>query len=81
MFRARRVDAQRLIWVKSLKSRDRPWFNQSTIERLSLSSSNLQSWLAVGCTLGCFDQGPGYESEYIVVAKPPVSHDLFPRIT
>ena len=24
-------------------------------------------WLAVGCTLGCFHQGPGFESEDIVV--------------
>ena len=47
--------AKRLIWVRSLKSLDRPRLKQSTIERLSLSSSILQSWLAVCRTLGGFD--------------------------
>ena len=40
--------AYRLIWVRSLKSRDRPWLKQSTIEILSQSSCDLQSctgWL------------------------------------
>ena len=46
--RARHIDAKRLIWVKSLKSRDRPRLKESTSERVSLSSSKLQlraGWL------------------------------------
>ena len=47
MLRARHTEghteAKLLIWVRSLKSRDRPRLKQSTIERSSLSNSILQS--------------------------------------
>ena len=49
MLRARHTDPKRLIWVRNLKSRDRPRVKQSTIERLSLSNGILQSCTGWQC--------------------------------
>ena len=62
---ARHTVAKRLIWVRSLKSRNRPRVKQSTIERLALSNSILQS---------CTGARALSVSEDIVVEKPFVSH-------
>ena len=62
MLRARHTEEERLIWVRNLKSRDRPRLSQSTIERLSLSHSIPLSCTGQMCAVGCFDQGPGFKS-------------------
>ena len=55
VLRARLLDAKRLIWVRSLRSRDRPQVKQSAVERWLPSNSTVVYWLAVGCTLRCFE--------------------------
>ena len=53
MLRARHSEEKRLIWVRNLKSRDRPRLSQSTLERLSLSHSFPQSCTGQLCAVGC----------------------------